>query len=490
MRIEKEKNRKRKKEEDLLNFQAEMRKEKGKTRRKKRKDDYIQYQEDMKKEQRRTRRNQKDENPILHKVKQRIQKQNYRKCNSALKRRIFFLNSIQGGLIYECVCCHRRFFKTGVRELQDEFDKQIEEKYPGVYNKSIGEIVTKPIGGIFYICFTCNAAIVKGKVPGMSHKNKLDVFDVTGYQEFNLTELQNSLIALNLPFMKFFLLPRSRLRGIRDHIINIPLEEEDVKKTILRIPRTFEEAKLVPISFKRRLCYNHPYMKEYIDTEKIIKTLETLKSLNNPFYQFSIPTEEEYSARLKECRARRQTISTKESEDEKTLSEANVSSEDSSSDEYKPPSSELSFDSSSDDETELSENELEDLDDEDKKQHANYTSVNQQFDYLSSTTYANDCPEIDVDENVSVAPGEGKKPTNVLLSKNWEVKSFPTLFPDGKNGLNENRESKLSDQQYFAQRILNKDLRFANNVPYIFSAMGYIEKKQLQSQVNISFMRG
>ena len=55
------------------------------------------------------------------------------------------------------------------------------------------------------------------------------------------------MTALNLPFMKFFLLPRSRLRGIRDHIINISLEEENVKKTVLRIPRTFEEAKLVPI---------------------------------------------------------------------------------------------------------------------------------------------------------------------------------------------------------------------------------------------------
>ena len=93
-------------------------------------------------------------------------------------------------------------------------------------------------------------------------------------------------------------------------------------------------------------------------------------------------------------------------------------------------------------------------------------------------TYANDCPEIDVDENASVAPGECKQPSNVLLAKNWNVKNFPTLFPDEKN---ENREFKLSDQQYSVQRILNRDLRFANNVSYIFSEMGYIERKQLQS---------
>ena len=83
-------------------------------------------------------------------MKQKIQKQNYRKHNNALKR----------------------FYETGVKELHDEFEKKMNEKYPGLFDKAIGEIITLAIDEIFYICYTCNSAILKGKVPGMSHKNK------------------------------------------------------------------------------------------------------------------------------------------------------------------------------------------------------------------------------------------------------------------------------------------------------------------------------
>ena len=50
--------------------------------------------------------------------------------------------------------------------------------------------------------------------------------------------------------------------------------------------------------------------------------------------------------------------------------------------------------------------------------------------------------------------------------------------------------SKLTDQNYFIQRILNKDQRFAKSPPYIYAAVAYLEKKQLQSNINISGTRG
>ena len=51
------------------------------------------------------------------------------------------------------------------------------------------------------------------------------------------------------------------------------------------------------------------------------------------------------------------------------------------------------------------------------------------------------------------------------------------------------RKVRLRDQQFFVQRILNQDLRFANSPGYIFAAAAYIEQKQLASKANISFMR-
>ena len=92
--------------------------------------------------------------------------------------------------------------------------------------------------------------------------------------------------------------------------------------------------------------------------------------------------------------------------------------------------------------------------------------------------------------NFSFAPGEGKVPKNILVDDDWDIKAWPSLHPDGRFGLHQNRKIKLSDQKYFVQRIRNKDRRFEENPGYVFAAASYIEKKQLQSNANISFSRG
>ena len=48
----------------------------------------------------------------------------------------------------------------------------------------------------------------------------------------------------------------------------------------------------------------------------------------------------------------------------------------------------------------------------------------------------------------------------------------------------------MIDQSYFIQRILNRDQRFARSPAYIYAAVAFIEKKQLQRNINISGTRG
>ena len=74
--------------------------------------------------------------------------------------------------------------------------------------------------------------------------------------------------------------------------------------------------------------------------------------------------------------------------------------------------------------------------------------------------------------------------------KDWDLKYFLCLHPDGKNALQSDRLVKLGDQNYFNQRILNKDTRFADNPAYVFAAIAYIEKKQMERNKGISFIRG
>ena len=109
----------------------------------------------------------------------------------------------------------------------------------------------------------------------------------------------------------------------------------------------------------------------------------------------------------------------------------------------------------------------------------------------------NNYPEMSADENgrkvngqLFFAPAEGNRPTNLQDEKDWDIKIWPALLPDGKFGLHFKRKIRLTEQQYFCQRILHRDTRFAKSPGYIFAAAAYIEQKQLTSKANISFMRG
>ena len=93
-------------------------------------------------------------------------------------------------------------------------------------------------------------------------------------------------------------------------------------------------------------------------------------------------------------------------------------------------------------------------------------------------------------EGIEVFPGEGRIPCNWLKEENFDCKSYPMFFPSGEFGLNEKRKVKLSPQRYFNQRILNFDRRFAKSDSFIFAAQQRVERESLESQFNISFLKG
>ena len=56
--------------------------------------------------------------------------------------------------------------------------------------------------------------------------------------------------------------------------------------------------------------------------------------------------------------------------------------------------------------------------------------------------------------------------------------------------MHKERERRLTDQYHFVQRLRNKDTRFSSDLSYLFAAAAYLEKKQLQRNINVSFQRG
>ena len=139
---------------------------------------------------------------------------------------------------------------------------------------------------------------------------------------------------------------------------------------------------------------------------------------------------------------------------------------------------------------------LEDAELLDEIEYLNKDSVRKfQFDYEKSVCLVDKYPEAavldspnELQQGVAFAPGEGKVPENILMTDKWDIDAFPMKHPDGKNGMHADRERKLSDQYYIVQRLRNHDTRFANDPSYTFACAAYLEKKQLQRNVNISFL--
>lgn len=119
---------------------------------------------------------------------------------------------------------------------------------------------------------------------------------------------------------------------------------------------------------------------------------------------------------------------------------------------------------------------------------------NYQFRYNDSLCMTSKYPEIEIGDtayNIDVAPGEGQTPKDIMADNDWDVKAFPHLHnPDGSNGKDQERRERLTEQNYFIQRICNQEQRFAKSPAYMYSAVAYIEKKQINRNINLAGTRG
>ena len=99
---------------------------------------------------------------------------------------------------------------------------------------------------------------------------------------------------------------------------------------------------------------------------------------------------------------------------------------------------------------------------------------------------------IDANKIISVAPGEGAKPLNILTDELFEEMSFPHKYPNGKGGFSQERKEKITVRKFFNQRLLDVDGRFAKDVEYLLAAQYAVEHDQVDNlqSIVIRQMRG
>ena len=93
---------------------------------------------------------------------------------------------------------------------------------------------------------------------------------------------------------------------------------------------------------------------------------------------------------------------------------------------------------------------------------------------------------IDTNKIISVAPGEGAKPLNILTDQLFEEMSFPHKYPNGKGGFSQERKEKITVRKFFNQRLLDVDGRFAKDVEYLLAAQYAVEHDQVDNLQSIA----
>ena len=124
---------------------------------------------------------------------------------------------------------------------------------------------------------------MNGKVPAMATVNGLYLAPYK--KEFQLTELENNLIALMINFQYIFCLKKSRWAATKKQMITVPVNQETVQKTLRKLPRLPSEACFLEVGIKRKEEYNRAHRQELVDVRKTIKVVQHLKQSGHPYYQ-------------------------------------------------------------------------------------------------------------------------------------------------------------------------------------------------------------
>ena len=458
---------------------------------------------------------------------------------NALRRRTRFQKAVLRGPEYVCSCCHRSLFKKSVdgvtenmreknrlaSEKKVQADKEenckaeatfketssskFQETTSSKFKERGGEafeetkkskLKKKPkkfkfeadafkawnhhlltsVNNCTYLCNSCKNALRDGKIPAMAVANGLQL---NHPDRPRLTELENNIIAHNINFQKMVLLPKSRMAAGKGRMISIPVGPDDIMNTVKQLPRLPTEAGVVPIKLKRKKEYKSHEKSEMIRPEQIFEALRYLRKQRNPYYNF-YDDKETYMAR---CRIK----------DERGLRLMEDDKDDIEEDLGVPTKPELvEVEDQAVGDSDEGEDEMEIAVEEEEADIQNDPVRRQHFHYNEYSTLVNGHPDVFLDSegnqvaNLDFAPGEGKKPTSFLDQKDWDHKSWPMLLPDGKFGLNWERKVKLTRQNYFQQRLLNVDDRFAKTPGFVFGAMSMVEADRLRSNANLTGMRG
>lgn len=259
-----------------------------------------------------------------------------------------------------------------------------------------------------------------------------------------LNNLEQHLIALNIPFMKMLALPKGRQNGVHGPVTCVPA---NIVQTTKLLPQSDTDGSLLRVKLKRKLTYKGHYEYKFVDPIHVRQALLFLRQSN--IYYKDVQFNEDWVNAF--------------SKEENNDMESDVNME----------TGQITAEANDD---ELLH---------DGQQHCMFQDT-----CLMPVDIGQEMLDQYVDNVLNIAPAEGNNPVQLLADQSNKAKCFPVLFPQGSNTYHTSRGTKLTLAKYINARILHADGRFAQNVEYIFYAQYISEIYQVLSSVSIALRKG
>ena len=184
-----------------------------------------------------------------------------------------FHTSMAVGPIHVCTSCHQTWFQHSVSDVS---------KITSISDelRELCFTAHKSANNTEWLCNTCYNHLKKKKVLPLCYINGL-MFPPKP-TALQITELEERLVALHIPFMSLYELPRGRQLKLKGSIVNVPV---DIAPTIHSLPTPLNESHTVSIKLKKKLCYKSHVLHQSVRPHAVINALQYL--MTRPLYQSS-----------------------------------------------------------------------------------------------------------------------------------------------------------------------------------------------------------
>ena len=103
------------------------------------------------------------------------------------------------------------------------------------------------------------------------------------------TLIEKLAVKKKIPFIKIRELPTSRMKYMRDRVINVAISDSDVLKTALTLPRMNDKLGTINVAVKRQMRSRTYYKGPELIRPKVINEMLTyLKTYHNSYKEFPI----------------------------------------------------------------------------------------------------------------------------------------------------------------------------------------------------------